>query len=153
MDNGYNLQAEIIPVIDSLDLTREQKDALYTDNGWTKIGLENTPWHASATPGYGDYTRRAMSENLDNYMSAADYREYLAEIEPYGIDDFTWTNYSNFIKKVKGQDTTGDGKNDYTAQQAVMDYIEALPLTDKQKDALYLKKYSEKNIDKAPWRQ
>lgn len=153
-DNGYNSQEEIIPLIDSLDITREQKDVLYcVDNNWQKSGLENTPWHSSSTPGYGDYTRRAMNEHLENYMSMAQYREYLTEVEPYGIDDFTWTEYSNFIKKVKGVDTTGDGKADYSAQQMVMDYIDELPLTDKQKDVLYLKKYSEKNIDNAPWHQ
>lgn len=42
-DNGSK-KAEILLVIDALDLTPDQKDALYFDNGWAASKLHEAPW-------------------------------------------------------------------------------------------------------------
>lgn len=41
---GLSKQAEIVPIIDSLPITAEQKDALYLMK-WKPANLGNTPWH------------------------------------------------------------------------------------------------------------
>jgi hypothetical protein len=40
-----SIKNQIIPIIDSLPITDEQKDVLYIQNGWAQSGLRNTPWH------------------------------------------------------------------------------------------------------------
>lgn len=42
-DSG-SVKKEVMAVIDSLDLTKEQKDILYFDNGWAKSTLWEAPW-------------------------------------------------------------------------------------------------------------
>ena len=42
-DDG-TVKKEVMAVINSLDLTKEQKDALYYDNGWVKGTLHEAPW-------------------------------------------------------------------------------------------------------------
>jgi hypothetical protein len=42
-DSG-TLKKPIMKVINKLDLTKEQKDALYFDNGWVKSTLHEAPW-------------------------------------------------------------------------------------------------------------
>ena len=48
IENGkitLSLRDQIIELIDSLNLTVDQKDALYIIEGYTKNKLWNTPWH------------------------------------------------------------------------------------------------------------
>jgi hypothetical protein len=42
-DSG-TVKKEVMKVINKLDLTKEQKDALYFDNGWVKSTLHEAPW-------------------------------------------------------------------------------------------------------------
>jgi hypothetical protein len=42
-DSG-SVKKEVMKVIDNLNLTKEQKDALYYDNGWAKGTLHEAPW-------------------------------------------------------------------------------------------------------------
>ena len=40
-----SLKKKIMAVIDAMDLTKAQKDALYYANGWAKSEIYEAPWH------------------------------------------------------------------------------------------------------------
>lgn len=42
---GLGKKDEILPIIDSLPISSEQKDALYYANGWSAKNIRKTPWH------------------------------------------------------------------------------------------------------------
>lgn len=42
---GYTKRAEVLAIIDGMDLTRKQKDALYRAEGYAESTLEEAPWH------------------------------------------------------------------------------------------------------------
>lgn len=74
-------------------------------------------------------------------------------IEYSGIDPETFVKYLNLSGKCKGTDSNGDGKTDSgSIKQEIMEVIHTLPISSKQKDALYLYNgWSEKTLWKAPW--
>ena len=43
--SGLTAKEDILYVINTLPLSKKQKDALYYLNGWAKSGLKDTPWH------------------------------------------------------------------------------------------------------------
>ena len=43
--SGLSKKEDILYVINTLPLSKKQKDALYYLNGWAKSGLKDTPWH------------------------------------------------------------------------------------------------------------
>lgn len=43
--SGYTKRAEVLEVIDGMDLTRKQKDALYRAEGYAESTLDEAPWH------------------------------------------------------------------------------------------------------------
>ena len=74
-------------------------------------------------------------------------------LEDTGMDIDTYAEYSVKRSKCKGVDEDGDGKTDSGSVKAeVMDVINSLPITYKQKDALYyLNGWAESKINEAPW--
>lgn len=76
-------------------------------------------------------------------------------IEYSGVDPEVFVKYLNLSGKCKGTDSNGDGKADSgSIKQEIMDVIDSLPITDEQKDALYLYNgWSKSKLWQAPWRQ
>jgi hypothetical protein len=81
-----------------------------------------------------------------SYSFVSAYNEYC---EPQGIDVETLLG----VRKFKGSATSDEGKRGKTAKEKVMEYIDALGLSRKQKDALYYAcGYAKSTIKEAPWR-
>ena len=78
---------------------------------------------------------------------------YRSEVEPYGIDAGVYDEYMVNKKECKGTDLDGDGKTDSgSVKREVLLVIDALPLTNAQKDQLYqLNGWSQRTIYEAPW--
>lgn len=72
---------------------------------------------------------------------------------PDGIDGKIYAAFLNDLPGIKGEDADGDGKTDSGSKRRnVVSYIDSLPLTPEQKDALYrMTDYSEKTIGDTPW--
>ena len=74
-------------------------------------------------------------------MSESAYAKYAAAREA-GIDTY---DYCVFLDHIAG--ISGDGR-----QERIWAYIDAMPLTDAQKDALHLAAgYKESTLSKTPW--
>lgn len=103
---------------------------------------------ASSTEKYMAIAELPISEAekdmaLEGIMSESAYAKYAAAREA-GIDTY---DYCVFLDHIAG--ISGDGR-----QERIWAYIDAMPLTDAQKDALHLAAgYKESTLGKAPWRR
>ena len=103
---------------------------------------------ASSTEKYMAIAELPISEAekdmaLEGIMSESAYAKYAAAREA-GIDTY---DYCAFLDHIAG--ISGDGR-----QERIWAYIDAMPLTDAQKDTLHLAAgYKESTLNKAPWRR
>lgn len=114
---------------------------------------------------YGGYTK----EEADNAILVADFRKkypkidwsagtirrYKEYIEPTGISAQVFDKYRTERAKCKGVDADGDGEADrYSKQREVVALIDSLPITNEQKDALFLgddSEWAKSSLLKTPW--
>lgn len=81
-----------------------------------------------------------------SYSFVSAYTEYC---EPQGIDVETLLD----VRKFMGSAESDEGKRGKTAKEKVLEYIDSLDLSRKQKDALYYASgYAKSTIKDAPWR-
>ena len=81
-----------------------------------------------------------------SYSFVTAYNEYC---EPQGID----VELAYDVLKFKGSATSDEGKRGKTAKEKVLEHIDTLDLSRKQKDALYYAcGYAKSTIKEAPWR-
>lgn len=86
-------------------------------------------------------------------VSAATVKKYNEFCEPIGISVEEWNAVREFYSEAES-DVDRKGKTiPYSKRDKVAKYIDSLPLTRRQKDALWLAMdYSENTLDEAPWR-
>lgn len=86
-------------------------------------------------------------------VSATTVKKYKELCEPIGISVEEWNAVCEFYSEAES-DVDRKGKTiPYSKRDKVVEYIDSLPLTRRQKDALWLAMdYSEKTLDEAPWR-
>ena len=101
-----------------------------------------------------------LKQNPKYDLSESEAVSYTKPIEDYGIsvcdagiDPDTFVEYRERAGKCKGVDKNGDGKADTnTVKYEKLDVINSLPLTPKQKDALYfLNGWKASKLYQAPW--
>ena len=83
------------------------------------------------------------------------YRDYAETIHPAGISADTYDSYIRAVSKLSSIDEDGDGKTDITKQEQVIEYIDSMPISDAQKDALFQAEYPKARrsvLRKLPWR-
>ena len=108
--------------------------------------LDNLGEEATATEEYKAIARSPLSESdkrlaLEAIMSDSAYEKY-ERARSAGIDTY---DYCTFLDTIA--DYTGDGR-----QEMVWSYIDSMPLTSAQKDALHLAAgYKESTLSKTPW--
>lgn len=86
------------------------------------------------------YQEEVKDQALKAIMSESAYAKY-QKARKSGIDTYT---YCKFLRDIG--EYSGDGR-----QEKVWAYINALPLSSAQKDALHLTLYKESSLRKAPW--
>ena len=130
---GDTKKERIVAKINAMPVSARQKDAYFYAAGYKSSTLEQTPWHFDMSGWQID-----------------DYKEYGA---PAGIPKETFKTFTETASKMKGDDKNGDGKTDSGSKKAkVIAYIDELPLTPAQKDALYYQQgYAESKIGDTPW--
>ena len=101
-----------------------------------------------------------MKKNPQYDLSVSDVLSYTKPIEDlgysvedYGIAPDVYVEYKDKASKCKGVDANGDGRADTnTVKNQKMEVIDALPLSNEQKDALYyLNGWAKSKIRYAPW--
>lgn len=112
------------------ELTEEQvRKALLSVGYWDEDDVEDIllQWNTELT----------LGGEID--WSDSKYLEYAQEIEPAGISAEVYDEWLRAVDyELKGEDADGDGKIDrYSAIKQKAAYINALPLTAEQKDALF----------------
>lgn len=126
---------EVMGKIDKLDLSNAQKEKLFAALGY---GDKENVWKSK-------YQKKDFKSYY--YLSKSEREKYWEY-----CSDMTATQYSEYITDMAElHDTTAYGKVTKSRQSKVEKYIDALPITGKQKDALFLTQYSEKKLDKVPW--
>lgn len=87
--------------------------------------------------------------------SNARYLDYAETIHPAGISADTYDSYIRAVSKLSSIDEDGDGKEDITKQEQVIEYIDSMPISAEQKDALFQAEYPKARksvLRKLPWR-
>ena len=87
--------------------------------------------------------------------SNARYLDYAETIHPAGISADTYDSYIRAVSKLSSIDEDGDGKEDITKQEQVIEYIDSMPISDAQKDTLFQAEYPKARksvLRKLPWR-
>lgn len=87
--------------------------------------------------------------------SNARYLDYAETIHPAGITADTYDSYIRAVSRLSSIDEDGDGKEDITKQEQVIEYIDSMPISDAQKDALFQAEYPKARksvLRKLPWR-
>ena len=87
--------------------------------------------------------------------SNARYLDYAETIHPAGISADTYDSYIRAVSRLSSIDEDGDGKEDITKQEQVIEYIDSMPISDAQKDALFQAEYPKARksvLRKLPWR-
>ena len=87
--------------------------------------------------------------------SNARYLDYAETIHPAGISADTYDSYIRAVSKLSSIDEDGDGKTDITKQEQVIEYIDSMPISAEQKDALFQAEYPKARksvLRKLPWR-
>ena len=93
-------------------------------------------------PEYNDFSESAVTKYYDGYYKKEDdeYELYAKSAESYGI---SLDVYAEYLREKEG----------LSSKEDIMYIINTLPLTKKQKDALYyLNGWAKSNIHEAPWR-
>ena len=98
---------------------------------------------------YWEFKKKYPNYDLTE-SAVSKYYEYA---QPSGISVSVYYDYTNKRAKCKGTDSDGDGKTDSgSVKSEVMKVINSLPITSKQKDALYyLNGWSASTLWEAPW--
>ncbi len=141
---------------DAYNAVRKDIKERYLDGDITEVQA------ISALTAFGDKDRDEAQGYVQGWQFSRDYPQYDwtdAEITTYstdikrtGISPDVFDRYLTGLDNCKGTDDDGDGKTDsgsVRAQAIVM--IDALPISAAQKDALYLLKWKESTLSKAPW--
>lgn len=87
--------------------------------------------------------------------SNARYLDYAETIHPAGISADTYDSYIRAVSRLSSIDEDGDGKEDITKQEQVIEYIYSMPISAEQKDALFQAEYPKARksvLRKLPWR-
>lgn len=87
--------------------------------------------------------------------SNARYLDYAETIHPAGISAETYDSYIRTVSRLSSIDEDGDGKEDITKQEQVIEYIDSMPISAEQKDALFQAEYPKARksvLRKLPWR-
>lgn len=87
--------------------------------------------------------------------SNARYLDYAETIHPAGISADTYDSYIRAVSRLSSIDEDGDGKEDITRQEQVIEYIDSMPISAEQKDALFQAEYPKARksvLRKLPWR-
>lgn len=87
--------------------------------------------------------------------SNARYLDYAETIHPAGISADTYDSYIRAVSRLSSIDEDGDGKEDITKQEQVIEYIDSMPISAEQKDALFQAEYPKARksvLRKLPWR-
>lgn len=87
--------------------------------------------------------------------SNARYLDYAETIHPAGISADTYDSYIRAVSRLSSIDEDGDGKTDITRQEQVIEYIDSMPISAEQKDALFQAEYPKARksvLRKLPWR-
>lgn len=87
--------------------------------------------------------------------SNARYLDYAETIHPAGISADTYDSYIRAVSRLSSIDEDGDGKEDITKQEQVIEYIDSMPISDAQKDILFQAEYPKARksvLRKLPWR-
>lgn len=87
--------------------------------------------------------------------SNARYLDYAETIHPAKISADTYDSYIRAVSKLSSIDEDGDGKEDITKQEQVIEYIDSMPISAEQKDALFQAEYPKARksvLRKLPWR-
>ena len=83
------------------------------------------------------------------------YVQFARDIQPAGISVSTYDDYIQAVSKMHNIDADGDGKDEITKQEQVIEYINSMPISDAQKDALFQAEYptaTKKTLRNLPWR-
>ena len=86
--------------------------------------------------------------------SNARYLDYAETIHPAGISADTYDSYIRAVSRLSSIDEDGDGKTDITKQEQVIEYIDSMPISAEQKDALFQAEYPKARksvLRKLPW--
>jgi hypothetical protein len=94
-----------------------------------------------------------FKEEYDYDLTEAAVAKYYSDVKPSGISIEVYYDYTEKRAKCEGTDSDGDGKTDSgSMKREVMKVINSLPISAKQKDALYfLNGWSESTLYEAPW--
>ena len=120
----------------------EAQDMLVQYGGRTEEG-------ATSKIQYWDFKKKYPDYDL----SEEAVTKYYSDVEPSGIGVGVYYDYYKQRSKCKGVDSNGDGKTDSgSVKREVLNVINSLPITNKQKDVLYyLNGWSASTIYEAPW--
>jgi hypothetical protein len=117
---------------------------------WILTDFAGLSWDKAETKiGFWKY----QYQNPDGTLDASAYETYYTKIEPSGITVGTYETYTALKKDAKGTDANGDGKADSgTVKAEVLQIIDRLPITNEQKDFLYMQNgWAESKLQEAPW--
>lgn len=97
-----------------------------------------------------DYQSKYPNDDVEIYW-IYDYHDH---IQDSGMKLKDYVDYRNKAKLCKGEDKNGDGRTDSNSvKKQKLLLIDALPITNEQKDAIYLAEdWSKNNLPDAPWR-
>ena len=91
-------------------------------------------------------------DGIDIDSDALTLVEKYEEVSGTGIDRSIYADFYKKKNKLTGDDLDGDGRVDNgSKQKKVIALIDSLPLTNAQKDALFVQAYSQKTLWKATW--
>ena len=87
-------------------------------------------------------------------LSESAVAKYYSDVKPSGISIEVYYDYIEKRSECKGTDSDGDGKTDSgSLKREILKVINSLPISARQKDALYfLNGWSESTLNEAPWR-
>lgn len=93
--SGMTKKAEKMQVINSLDLTSPQKDAIYYAEGWAQSTIRDAPWRGGDG---GNYSRESSSSSR--------YLSYLAEKNGYTLQEAAPSapRYSGYLQYLAARD-------------------------------------------------
>lgn len=97
-----------------------------------------------------DYQAKYPNDDVEIYW----IYDYHDEIESSGLDLKTYVDYRNEAKLCKGVDSNGDGRTDSgSVKKEKLLVIDALPISNEQKDAIYFAEgWAKSTLWEAPWR-
>lgn len=127
------------------DITKEQVQKMLRDYGGY------TAEEANSKANLYEFVRNHPGTDGISEAAVEDYNEFCA---PVGLDAVTYYNARKYLGALKN-DVDENGKEVYnSAKNKGLQYIDSLPITSAQKDALYRAKgWAESKLQEAPWHQ